>query len=373
MGVFNVATHAVNEFALPKNNSGPGGIVSAGGLLWFTEATAFSQSTAPGSHGSITSIDPTTHAIVQHPVTYTPTQLTVGPDGDLWFGESGYLPNVGQKSFVGQFNPATGALVSETQVNVAPVDALTTGPDGLVWFTAGRAIGEIDPATKAVALDPTPNAPTINYNPYGAVAITTGPDHNLWVTAGAATPAIGAVLKATIVPPDQAAITGMVAENYAGLGSSMIVNLPGVTVYVDANHDGTFDAGDPSAITDASRHVPDYRPDARHLRLPHRLPGQHHDPAVRRRPDRHPGHGRPARHPHDVRRRAGLGDPAADVLRQPVRPEQPGRLDGRGRRPLQDPLRPRPRPDGPDQRRLVPQGRRLDPDARADPRERARV
>jgi streptogramin lyase len=80
-----------------------------------------------------------------------PGDLTVGPDGNLWFIESS--PAAGA---IGRITPA-GAV---TEFPLPTVDSspssLSIGPDGNLWFTevsaVGGAIGRITPAGTLTAL-----------------------------------------------------------------------------------------------------------------------------------------------------------------------------------------------------------------------------
>ncbi len=110
-------------------------------------------------------------------------RITTGPDGNLWFTESG----IGK---IGRMTPATSAtpgVVTEFTIptpDSSPID-ITTGPDGALWFTefAGR-IGRI---TTAGQITEYPIAPR-KANDKGvkpkdqvhAFGITTGSDGALW-------------------------------------------------------------------------------------------------------------------------------------------------------------------------------------------------
>ena len=61
--------------------------------------------------------------------------------------------------------------------------AITTGPDGNIWFTerGANAIGMINPTTHAISLFTVPTASA------GPTGITAGPDGNLWFTEQAPT------------------------------------------------------------------------------------------------------------------------------------------------------------------------------------------
>jgi streptogramin lyase len=112
--------------------------------------------------------------------TYTPsgsgvlTNMTIGPDGNLWFGQSG--GNIVKMTPSGTFTDYTLSSGSNPSF-------LTSGPDGAIWYVARNTsvVGRI-------TTDGTSNTeypiPTSSAGPW---SITTGPDDALWfgeATAG---------------------------------------------------------------------------------------------------------------------------------------------------------------------------------------------
>jgi streptogramin lyase len=103
-----------------------------------------------------------------------PNEITVGPDGNLWFTE-------GASNRIGRIT--TAGVVTEFSAGITPGSApfgITAGPDGNLWFTEFAAIGRITPTgvvtefPTGIGLGGEPNE------------ITTGPDGNLWFTASGA-------------------------------------------------------------------------------------------------------------------------------------------------------------------------------------------
>jgi virginiamycin B lyase len=105
----------------------------------------------------------------------SPSGITSGPDGNLWFGEL-------TSGKVGVINPTTHAVSEFSVPSGSSVKGITAGPDGNLWFTEFSAgnIGEINPTTHAVNEFSTP---TPKSQP---VEITVGPDGNLWFTESGA-------------------------------------------------------------------------------------------------------------------------------------------------------------------------------------------
>jgi streptogramin lyase len=115
---------------------------------------------------------------VSSPNCFCPTDVTNGPDGNLWFTEP-----VGPPGNVGKMTP-TGR-VTEFPTQGAP-SSITAGADGNLWFLeptynqpgiVGR-IGRITPAGVLTEF----SAPSIVSQAYLYGTITLGPDGNVWYT-----------------------------------------------------------------------------------------------------------------------------------------------------------------------------------------------
>ena len=102
-----------------------------------------------------------------------PSCITTGPDGNLWFTESG-----GSK--IGKISLKTGS-VTEYVVPTAngQLGKIVTGPDGNLWFIEdSEGIGKISPETGFITEY---NVPDVEASWNG---ITAGPDGNLWFVDG---------------------------------------------------------------------------------------------------------------------------------------------------------------------------------------------
>jgi len=134
----------VTEYPIPAASCSPTGITAGpDGALWFTEYN--------GNHiGRIT----TAGAITEYPLPKPlsgPTYITAGPDGALWFTEP--------DNQVGRIT-TTGTV---TEYPVTPPAALysagagiTTGPDGQLWYAVSNLseIGEIVFTTANLTVSP---------------------------------------------------------------------------------------------------------------------------------------------------------------------------------------------------------------------------
>ena len=94
--------------------------------------------------------------------------MTVGPDGNLWFTDSGKIARVTPQGVITEFtvpNPATAI----------PLPGIARGPDGNLWYIAGTTLGRITPQGRAIGAVAMP--PGVWY----ITGLTTAPDGTLWV------------------------------------------------------------------------------------------------------------------------------------------------------------------------------------------------
>jgi streptogramin lyase len=109
------------------------------------------------------------------PASSRPTNITTGPDGNLWFTENG-------SSKVAKITTA-GTLTEYGPVQTTP-QGIANGPDGYLWFTDSTPSAGVDRISTTG--EETPHSLPSGSSPFG---IATGPDGNLWFTrtsAGAA-------------------------------------------------------------------------------------------------------------------------------------------------------------------------------------------
>jgi streptogramin lyase len=118
-------------------------------------------------------------------ITGAASDITAGPDGNLWFTEP-------VSNRIGRITPS--GIVTEFSAGISPgsgLAAITTGPDGNLWFTESntRRIGRITPGGVVTEF-----SEGISARP---AWITTGPDGNLWFTESAGQ--IGQIAPAGVV------------------------------------------------------------------------------------------------------------------------------------------------------------------------------
>lgn len=179
----------VTEYSLPTvngKNAAPQAIVSAAGKLWYADP----------ANNLIGMIDPADPA---HPQTITqglptnpagnPTEMVVGPDGNLWFTLThgiGMLNTADPSHTITVITAANGA--QGIRPNALP-QGITAGQDGKIWFTdafsdndAPRgALGWIDPAHPTAVVEYAIPANLQGFALFGS-QITAGPNGSLWFT-----------------------------------------------------------------------------------------------------------------------------------------------------------------------------------------------
>jgi virginiamycin B lyase len=172
MLVMPAAAAAIDEFPVGAN---PGGITAGpDGALWFVEEgtpTSIARITTAGVVTNRFSVPTTDTTLLPTDPNYVNAldQITLGPDGNLWFTQ----PRDNQ---IGVITPAGALTEYNVSVPDARPDAITRGPDNNLWFTApgATAIGRI---TTGGSIDLFPGAAP------GAQDIAAGPDGALWFTA----------------------------------------------------------------------------------------------------------------------------------------------------------------------------------------------
>jgi len=170
------------------------------GNLWFTEngadrigrmtpkgvLTEFALPAVPAPAGSSAGSSP-------QPLS-TPNAITSGPDGALWFtgvpGEVGRITTAGVVTeFAVPAIPPPAGSAPGTASTPATMQSITTGPDGALWFTG--VPGEVGRITTAGVVTefavpaippPAGSAPGTAGTQATLQSITTGPDGALWFT-----------------------------------------------------------------------------------------------------------------------------------------------------------------------------------------------
>jgi streptogramin lyase len=187
------ATPTVTEFPTATTSTGTEGIAAGpDGKLWFTESGA-SKIARITTTGAITAGDefatPTASSF--------PSSIAAGPDGKLWFTEDGV-------SKIGRIT-TTGAIAAGDEFATPTASSLPTGiaagPDGKLWFTedAVQKVARITTAGAIVSGDEfaTPSAVS------GPEGIAAGPDDKLWFAEAGANKIARITTAGTITTGDE--------------------------------------------------------------------------------------------------------------------------------------------------------------------------
>ena len=162
---------AASAAPITEFTSGLGGSPSAltvgpDGNLWFVDADAIGRITPAGAITEFsTGLLPGA----------SPGSIVAGGDGNLWFTDSGTAHTLARITPSGQITePVPGLPTGATPTE------LTAGPGGTVWFIdpGNEAIGHVDTSTGAItetsvlALDPVPTLDELTEGPDGAIDVT---------------------------------------------------------------------------------------------------------------------------------------------------------------------------------------------------------
>ena len=119
-----------------------------------------------------------------------PTAIALGPDGNLWFTDTGTTRAIGRITPGGQITEFTAGLAPSSD----PL-SIAAGPDGNLWFAdegSPGAIGRVDPATGHI--DEFSTGLGSGSHPRGIAA---GPDGAMWFTDFSTPPTLGRIDPAT--------------------------------------------------------------------------------------------------------------------------------------------------------------------------------
>ncbi|HEV2238802.1 MAG TPA: zf-HC2 domain-containing protein [Ktedonobacterales bacterium] len=156
-----VMPRAFTAFALPNAASHPTTIIAGpDGALWFTES-------GRGAIGRITPQGQLAEFALAGAGVY-PTSLIVGPDGKLWFAEEG-------ANAIGSITLG-GAITEYPFVESLHPNSIAAGADGNLWFTTAvpRHVMRMSPSGRLLGDYAIPAAGG------GLPVLTRGPDGNLW-------------------------------------------------------------------------------------------------------------------------------------------------------------------------------------------------
>jgi virginiamycin B lyase len=161
----------ITEFPLPSGSRPLGITVGPDGALWFAES-------GTNKIGRIT----TGGQVQEFPTPFggsQPARITAGPDGNLWFTET-----LGDR--IGRITPSGTITEFFTGIRSLDPEDITTGPDGALWFTVfpdpeGLVPGWVGRITTDGQMRLIPSS-TQGDDVVSPLGIATGSDGNLWIT-----------------------------------------------------------------------------------------------------------------------------------------------------------------------------------------------
>ncbi len=232
---------AITEFPVPTPNSQPRDIaVGPDGAVWFTEVGNLTTPQTPnGKVGRMLPYAP--YTITEFPVPSVPAaaaiaaDMTLGPDGNFWFDiDFGTNPAAGPGQ-IGRILSHAPYTITEFPLPSGSTGAtdITRGPDGNLWFTdtGGKAIGRLSPIGSDAAIRASmtefPVSPATQL-----LNITAGPDGNMWFTDTYGN-ALGRIL--TKAPNTVTVFPGPTGVHTASLGPIFINGVAGITAGSDGN------------------------------------------------------------------------------------------------------------------------------------------
>jgi hypothetical protein len=121
---------------------------------------------------------------------FNASALTTGPDGNLWFSNHTNAPvsSSAGSIAIGRITPTGGFTEYALSPKVNSTSTLTVGPDGNLWFSeqggfAFGSTGQIGQITPAGAITEFPLTPGLSGSFGGSLSpLTVGPDKNLYFT-----------------------------------------------------------------------------------------------------------------------------------------------------------------------------------------------
>lgn len=150
----------VQEIALPEGlSSGQSLAIDSNGLVWFTEKVG----------RKLTVYNPekkefTTHSLPASWGKMGFSNMTMGPDGEIWFTVTRWVEGTEQPNILGRFSPADGYFTKYALPNQTIPEELIVDAKGIIWFVASNknSLYRVDPKTFALKGYP---IPTENGNP----------------------------------------------------------------------------------------------------------------------------------------------------------------------------------------------------------------
>jgi virginiamycin B lyase len=170
-----VSNYQVTNYTAPGIDHPADITAGPDGALWFTNSGTFDPTTKTFIGSSIGRI--TTAGVVTtytDPTIHEPQGVTAGPDGALWFTNTA-------NSSIGRITTA-GVVTTYTDSSIVGPQDISTGPDGALWFTTSDTVGGPIGIPGSIGRITTAGVVTNYTDPHVVepIGITAGPDGALW-------------------------------------------------------------------------------------------------------------------------------------------------------------------------------------------------
>ncbi len=196
----------------------PDGITAGpDGALWFTNS-------GNDSIGRITTGGTVTN--YTDPSIDEPDGITAGPDGALWFTNSG-------NDSIGRIT-TSGVISKYTGIGIKRPTGISAGPDGALWFTNSRhqSIGRIS-TPPSITDSPSSGGPGTSVSISGQ-GFTSGEKVNVTYETGLASPSSVSICKTTANPDGTFSCSGNIRRSTAGANGSHKMKAKGMTSHAIA-------------------------------------------------------------------------------------------------------------------------------------------
>ena len=155
-----------------------------------------------------------------------PTDITAGPDGNLWFTLNGDPGAIGRITPEGVFTEFSDGLTPNSRPT-----GIAEGTDGALWFTEAASPGRIGRITTSGDISEYSEGLTADRSPW---FITPGPDGNMWFTENANP---GVLARISLPPAVRGRSVQYISDNSAQLPAKIRPNAQATEFYFEYGRD----------------------------------------------------------------------------------------------------------------------------------------
>jgi virginiamycin B lyase len=177
------AAGQISEFPVTQGSIDTQGSIESGRMALGADGDLYFGTASPATIGRITPSGQVTQFADPNTAASNVYLTVTGPDHNVWFADDGFdtTSKLGRITPAGQITTFSVPLFNG--LPFVGIVGLAAGSDGNLWFTANAAttrktpasfVGQVNPATGAITEFPIPSGATL------PGAITTGSNGNLW-------------------------------------------------------------------------------------------------------------------------------------------------------------------------------------------------